>query len=210
MKGALMRDDPTVVALVRRVRDGDQHAWDQLVERYAPLVWGICRRYELGRADTDDIGQTVWLKLIEQVRALRDPAALPGWIATTTRRECQRVLRAARQRQQAEQLVDAEPTDDDLAELEQELERAERHIALRESFRQLQPRCQELLLLLFQDEQRYREIGERLGMKVGAIGPSRQRCLEELRRAPALAQLIEAERRFGKGGGFRGHYVVER
>ena len=36
-----MRDDPSVIRLVERARDGDQHAWNELVERYAPLVWSV-------------------------------------------------------------------------------------------------------------------------------------------------------------------------
>ena len=91
-----MRDDPSVIMLVERARDGDQRAWDQIVERYAPLVWSICARYQLNRADIDDVGQTVWLLLVEQLGNLRVSAALPGWLATTTQRECLRVLRAAR------------------------------------------------------------------------------------------------------------------
>ena len=89
-----MRDDPSVIALVARVRDGDQEAWDEIVERYSPLVWSICVRYRLSRQDIDDVGQSVWLLLVEQIGSLREPAALPGWLATTTRRECLRVLRA--------------------------------------------------------------------------------------------------------------------
>jgi RNA polymerase sigma factor (sigma-70 family) len=89
-----MHDDLT--ALVTRARNGDQHAWDELVERHAPLIWSICRRYRLGRADADDVGQSVWLRLADHLASLRDPAALPGWLATTTQRECWQVLRAAR------------------------------------------------------------------------------------------------------------------
>src|ERR1700758_3845471 len=48
-----MRDDPAVIALVISARDGDQRAWDEIVDRYAPLVWAICRRYQLSRSDTD-------------------------------------------------------------------------------------------------------------------------------------------------------------
>jgi len=59
-----MRDDPTVIALVRRAGAGDAAAWDELVERYAPLVWSICRRYRLDRPDADDVGQGVWLRLV--------------------------------------------------------------------------------------------------------------------------------------------------
>ena len=89
-----MRDDPSVADLVTSARNGDKQAWDGLVERYAPLIWSICHRYRLAGADAEDVGQAVWLHLVEHLDNLRDPYALPGWLATTTRRECCRVLRA--------------------------------------------------------------------------------------------------------------------
>src|SRR4051794_28096860 len=97
-----MRDDPPVIALATRVRKGDQSAWDELVDRYIPLVWSICGRFGLERPDSDDVVQTVWLRLLEHLVEIRDPAALPGWLATATRRECLRVLREARKRQSHE------------------------------------------------------------------------------------------------------------
>jgi len=90
-----------VAALVMRARDGDERAWAALVDRYAPLIWSLCRRYRLGTTDTGDVGQTVWLLLVNQLGQIRDPAALPGWLATTTRRECKRVLNRAQVRQAA-------------------------------------------------------------------------------------------------------------
>ena|SRR5690348_4638066 len=84
-----LRDQP-VATLVMRARNGDQLAWDALVERYAPLIWSLCRRYRLDAADTADVSQNVWLQLVNHLGKIRDPAALPGWLATTTRRECQR------------------------------------------------------------------------------------------------------------------------
>jgi Sigma-70 region 2 len=90
------RDDPVVTGLVTRARNGDRQAWDALVDRYAPLIWSICRRYRLDAADAQDAAQNVWLKLVDHLDGLRDPAALPGWLATTTRRECGRIARAAR------------------------------------------------------------------------------------------------------------------
>ena len=82
-----MRDDPPVTDLVTRARNGDKQAWDALVDRYAPLIWFICRRYRLDRADANDVGQNAWLQLVDQLAAVRDPAALPGCIAITTQRE---------------------------------------------------------------------------------------------------------------------------
>ena len=77
--------------------EGDQRAWDDIVERYAPLVYAICTRYRLGSRDIEDIGQTVWLLLVEHLGKLREPAALPGWLATTTARECLRVVSGSQQ-----------------------------------------------------------------------------------------------------------------
>jgi RNA polymerase sigma factor (sigma-70 family) len=184
-----MHDDPAVVTLVLAARDGDAEAWHQIVDRYAPLVWGICRRYTLGRPDADDVGQVVWLSLFQHLAAIREPAALPGWLARTTRNECLRVLRAAGQRERVERAVPAESgVDGGFDVVEEELERAEQHRALREAFSDLRPECRELLSRLFRDAPPpYLEIGNELGMKIGSIGPTRQRCLAELRRCPALA-----------------------
>ena len=76
-----------------RARNGDRQAWDVLVERYAPLIWSICRRYGISGPAAEDVVQHVWLHLVESLNDLRDPAALPGWISTTTRRECCRIRR---------------------------------------------------------------------------------------------------------------------
>jgi hypothetical protein len=78
--GLAVRDDPTVVALVTRAAGGDPTAWEEIVERYAPLVWSICARFQLSNHDREDVGQKVRL-LVEQLGKLREPAPLPGWIA---------------------------------------------------------------------------------------------------------------------------------
>src|SRR5215472_6064953 len=90
-----MHGSASVTDLVMRARNDDKQAWEALVERYAPLVWSICRRYRLSGADAADVWQNVWLRLVEQLDRLRDPAALPGWLVTTTRRECCRIVRTA-------------------------------------------------------------------------------------------------------------------
>jgi RNA polymerase sigma factor (sigma-70 family) len=198
-----MRDDPTVIALVERASGGDSGAWDELVERYAPLVWSICRRHRMSDLDAADIGQEVWLRLVERLHELREPAALPGWLATTTHRECVRVLRARRQRERHEVEEDLEARPDARSPVvDQALLEAERGMALREAFAQLAPRCQRLLSLLMRDPPLpYTEISARLGMPVGGIGPNRARCLESLRRVPVLAALIEADSQRAAGGG---------
>jgi len=189
------RDDPVVTGLVTRATDGDRQAWDALIDRYAPLVWSICRRHRLEAADAQDAAQTVWLKLVEYLDKIRDPAALPGWLATTTRRECGRIARTARRPCDAGYAVTAGTIPDDHAQAAgQDLLAAERHAALREAFGQLPPGCQQLLALLIHDPAlSYAEISARLGIPAGSIGPTRGRCLDKLRRHPAITALINAD-----------------
>ena len=190
-----VRDDSVVIDLVTRAGNGDRQAWDALVERYAPLIWSICRRHRLADADAEDVGQSVWLQLVDQLDRVRDPAALPGWLATVTRRECLRVLRAVRAPLAARYVMDAETVPDEQAEAaEQELLAAERHAALSEAFRDLPPSGRRLILMLIQDPPvPYTEISARLGIPVGSIGPTRSRYLAKLRRHPAIAALINAD-----------------
>jgi RNA polymerase sigma factor (sigma-70 family) len=178
-----------------RPRSGDKQAWDALVEQFAPLIWSICRRYDVRGADAEDVGQSVWLHLVDHLDRIRDPAAIPGWLVTTTRRECARVLRVARGRREAGQPPANEDVwDDQIATAEEELLAAERDAVLRGAFMRLPPRDQQLIALLIQDPPvPYAEISARLGIAVGSIGPSRRRCLDKLRRDPAIAALFGAE-----------------
>ena len=187
-----MRNDSSVIALVARVGEGDQEAWDEIIERYSPLVWNICVRYQLNRHDIDDVGQSVWLLLVENIANLREPAALPGWLATTTKRECLRVLRAGRRHEHADlPPEDLMPPDPAATPIEEEVIVAERNAALRAAFAELPPRCYQLLSMLAGDPPPpYAEISAKLGLPVGSIGPTRARCLERLRRSPHLAGLF--------------------
>ena len=164
-----------------------------LVERYSPLIWSICRRYRLSRADTEDVAQRTWLQFVNHLDTIREPAALPGWLATTTSRECNRVVSTTRGPQAAWQLPDENLPDKQTRTAEQELLAAERHAALREAFTCLSPARQQLMALLIEDPPLpYIEISARLGIPVSSIGPTRRRCLNQLGHHPAIAALIDA------------------
>jgi RNA polymerase sigma factor (sigma-70 family) len=186
-------DDTSVGLLLRRARDGDQDAWNALVERLSPLVNGVCRRFGLAEADLLDVGQTVWLALLEHLDRIREAEALPGWIATTTRRECLQVVAGRQARQRMELVGEFDSPSGDLADDVADLVVVEqRHIALRAALRSLPPQHQQLLILLLREPPlTYTEIGRRLGFAVGSIGPTRGRCIERLKAHPALRALME-------------------
>jgi hypothetical protein len=49
--------------------------------------------YDHGQREVQRGKGSSWLLLVERIGMLRKPAALPSWLATTTQRECLRVLR---------------------------------------------------------------------------------------------------------------------
>jgi RNA polymerase sigma factor (sigma-70 family) len=197
-----MRDDPHVVALVTRASEGDQDAWYEIVDRYASLVYTICTRYRLSNHDIEDVGQNVWLLLVEQLGKLREPAALPGWLATTTARECLRVVTAANKAERLGTGMDDSVVFVDAAAIDEEILVAERNAALRAAFADLSPSCQRLLSMLISDPPHsYADIHAKLRIPVGSIGPQRARCLDRLRRSSALAGFGVGEAKIDIRGG---------
>ena len=63
--------------LVAGARRGERWAWDALVERYRPLVRAVASGYRLNGRDVEDVDQTVWLRLVENLDRIREPRALP-------------------------------------------------------------------------------------------------------------------------------------
>jgi RNA polymerase sigma factor (sigma-70 family) len=78
--------------LVRAAAAGDHHAWEHLVDAYATLICAIARNHHLTAADAAEVSQTAWLRLVEHIDRLDEPARVGAWLATTTRRECLRII----------------------------------------------------------------------------------------------------------------------
>jgi RNA polymerase sigma factor (sigma-70 family) len=185
-RGAPAAAGPAV--LLEAAAAGDQAAWDAIVDRFSGLVWATARAHRLSRDDAADVAQTTWLRLVEHLDAIREPDRLGAWLATTARRESLRVLRrGSRERPTGEADLFEEPSDEAIDRL---LLDRERDGALWRAFAALTDRCKSLLRLLMADEEpTYEEIGAALGMPIGAIGPTRMRCLDRLRRSSEVMEL---------------------
>jgi RNA polymerase sigma factor (sigma-70 family) len=169
-----------VKGLVARAADGDQAAWNALVDEFGGLIWAMTRTPRLSAEDAADVCQSTWMRLVENLDSIQDPTRLGGWLATTARRECLRVIhRAARLIPQPDDLLDRPSEEPDPGErliTEQSL------VALHAAFNRLGPRHRALLRMLAPvPAPSYAEIGAALGMPIGSIGPTRARALARLR-----------------------------
>ena len=174
-------NDAPVAELLAGAADGDQSAWNALVEKYNRLVWYVVRGFRLDDAAAADVTQTVWLKLVEHCGRIRDPERLAGWLAVTARNEALRVLKQQGKQTPSNFEFDiGDPTAVDLDErlVDDEIERA----ALR-AFSRLSEDDQRLLRLLCVDPPLdYSTISQMIGRPIGSIGPTRPRALERLRK----------------------------
>ncbi len=198
-----MAENLTVTELVHAAASGEQDAWNRLVDQFMPLVWSVTRTYRLTDRDAEDVSQTVWLRLVENLTDIREPRALPKWIITTAKNESLRLIKAHRRTRPLDSLDDSTMAiGAGSCEAEANLLRAERQQALRDGLAELAPRQRELLLLLVADPPiSYGEISRLLDMPVGSIGPTRARCLDRLRGTAAISTFLSAEREADETGG---------
>ena len=159
--------------LVGRCLEGDQKAWDELVEEYSRYVYAILGKgFRLQGQDAEDAFQDVFLRIYTRLGSLRDPDALRPWIAQLTRRVCLDRLAATGREEPSEQEPDA--IDYTIAELDDAF-------AVREAMAALTDECQEVLDRFFCRDESYRTIGEELGIPSGTIASRISRCLGKLR-----------------------------
>jgi RNA polymerase sigma factor (sigma-70 family) len=171
-----------LAALLEQAQAGDRAALDGIVDRLMPLVWNVARAGGTDRELASDVMQNVWLAFLRHLDEIRTPAALAGWLVTVTRREVVR-MRTAQQRQfpvEPQAFADRQDPAPDVAAY---LGEQEEYRCLWRNLQRLTPRCRELLrVVAFADRPDYAAISQALGMPVGSIGPTRGRCLAELRR----------------------------
>jgi RNA polymerase sigma factor (sigma-70 family) len=81
VRTTLAADDRSDAELVRAFAGTRSvPAFDELVRRFAPMVWGVCRRTVGHHQSAEDAFQAVFLVLTRKAGAIRPPAAVGGWL----------------------------------------------------------------------------------------------------------------------------------
>ena len=179
--------------LVGRAAEGESSAYEQLVDEFSPLVWSVARGFRLSKADAQDVSQVVWLRLVENLGKLREPERVGAWLAVTARHECLAfVKRSSRTTTMSSAGIEALDRPADGA-VDGSIMAGVRVAAVQEAMVSLPSQCQRLFQLMFSDPPAaYDAIAASLEIAIGSIGPTRQRCLDRLRRHPAILRISES------------------
>jgi RNA polymerase sigma factor (sigma-70 family) len=174
-------DDPR---LVKECLAGNEEAWSLLIDKYKALIYSIPVKYSLPPQEAADVFQSTCMELLTRLPELREPRALPKWLMQVAHHQCFRLKR------QQQRLVsrDAEPDLPDPgtpAIAENLVQQTQEEQLLREAMGNLTPQCRRLVELLFFEipPRPYTEVAAELGLALGSIGFTRQKCIERLRRS---------------------------
>ena len=169
--------------LVKECIAGNEEAWSLLIDKYKALIYSIPIKYRLPPQEAADVFQSTCMELLTRLPDLREPRALPKWLMQVAHHQCYRVKR------QQQRLVsrDAEPdlpVPETPAIAETLVQQSQEEQMLREAIGNLTPQCRRLVELLFFETppRPYTEVAADLGLAIGSIGFTRQKCIERLRR----------------------------
>lgn len=79
----------TSPSLIEQVKAADAEAWDKLSYIYTPLVYGWVRRSGIQEADSSDIVQEVFSRVLKSIGRF-EHTSFRGWLLTITRNEIRR------------------------------------------------------------------------------------------------------------------------
>ncbi|MFF8786214.1 sigma-70 family RNA polymerase sigma factor [Streptomyces sp. NPDC015125] len=77
-------------AAVEAAKAGDEHAREELIASYLPLIYNVVGRALDGHADVDDVVQETMLRVLESLSDLREPASFRSWLVAIAMNQVRR------------------------------------------------------------------------------------------------------------------------
>jgi RNA polymerase sigma-70 factor (ECF subfamily) len=159
--------------LVERCLQGDDAAWEQIVNSYTRRIYNLGYRYTNRRDEAEDLTQEILVRVYQNLKSFRaDAGTFQNWILKVGRNLIIDHYRQTRRFQQAagtEELEAMNLKDEKAPNPERTVERDEAARFLREGLQALSPELKEAIILRDIEGMAYLEIAELLGIPEGTV-----------------------------------------
>ena len=196
--GTVNKPDPAIEqALVKRAKDGDLKAYDELVQRYQERIYATVYHMTSNHEDANDLAQETFIKAYQALRSFKGGSSFYTWVYRIVTNVCLDHMRrrSARPEDQAPETLAGHHSDGpdalDFFERQQESRpdaNPERRLLGREigreisaALQQLSPRERMVFELKHYQGMKLRAIGEVLGTSEETVKNSLFRATQKLR-----------------------------
>lgn len=168
------------VELVKKCLEGQEEAWDELIDKYKALIYSVPVKYGLQPQEAADVFQGTCIELLTRLKEIREPRALPKWLIQVAHHRCYHLKLQQKRFVSRDSELDLPVP----AVADSLVSQTEEEQMLREAMAALAPRCRKLIEMLFFEtpSRPYAEVASELHLAVGSIGLTRQKCMERLRK----------------------------
>src|SRR5882672_8694634 len=163
--------------LARFFKEREDAAFAVLVERYGPLVYGVCRRILSDANDAEDAFQATFLVLVRKGGTLRDPGRVASWLYGVAYRTARKLRAKAALRTKSERQASEMPTKSDVSDMTYD----ELQAVLDQEISQLPEKYALPLVLCYLEGKTNAQAAAQLGWPEGSISRRLSRARELLR-----------------------------
>ncbi len=172
---------------LRRAKDGDSGAFEELVTPYEQMIWRLCWRYTRHQADAQDCVQETMLKAWRQLPNYRGECSVESWLYRICVSCCLDFLRKRSNKQQdsVDAMTDLGYDPPDTEPLpEEKVIAAQEKQEVHQAIAELPPTMREVLVLSVLEGKSYEDTARLIGISIGTVksrlNRARQKIAEKL------------------------------
>jgi RNA polymerase sigma-70 factor (ECF subfamily) len=178
-EATLPQSDVSELDLVKRCQAGDTEAFDELVTRYRPRIFGMIYNMVHSEQDAWDLAQDSFLKAWKSIGRFRGQSSFHTWIyrivinVTIDWLRKKQVTGGGAEFDDAIQLTHIDPASKTVPKTEalphKAMERDEIRVRIEKAIAQLSPEHRAVILMKEIDDMQYHEIAQAVGCSIGTV-----------------------------------------